>query len=309
MSGRATVVLSVLLCVVLFGSLMLFSRWRRDERLESGSGDLHHAVLVQAEPPTLLSIEALEFSSEDDDEIVYRVTSWDARTGKRLARLKEVAWRKCASAGAGLVWCLTDKDELEVLRVPTLTLAHGAAEVSAKVGQKVMNATQLDVSEAGRLRATLADGRKVELSADTLALSPQSPEAQRPSSPSPRVYACSIANSERLGLCERVEYGKEQRVDTGDGWLRLRVVSELPDGWILAVNTSLDDAVNERRLVRLDATFKELGSTTIGKVASWATLEPMWVTPNELFLVSSPETHSTIGVDAQTGTERFRIAH
>lgn len=307
MSGRATTVLAVIIMGVLIGALVLFARWRREVRLESGEGELRSSLLVEGDGPVLLSIESLEFSSEDSDETIYRLSTWDAVTGKRLARVKEVPWRDCAAASRGLVWCVTDQREVEVLNVPSLTVKH--AKVSATLGGKIMNASNLEVSSLGKLRATLADGKKVEVDAETLSTAPQVTEPPRDSPPSPRVSDCSIPNSERRGLCERDESGQLQRVDATDGWLRLQVVSELPDGWILCVNTSLDDAANQRRVVKLDQAFKEVGSTTIGQLPGWSTIKPLWVKPNELFLVSSTEVDATIGIDAKSGHELFRIAH
>lgn len=308
MSGRRTTALSVVIVAVLVGTLFAFAQWRRETRLESGEGTLRDAFLVQSEPLTYMSVETIYFSGEDSDETVYRVTTWDAKSGKRLARVKEVEWRHCAAASKGLAWCHTNKDELEVLNVPSLTLKHAAAQVNAKVVQKIMNATQLDVTPEGRARVTLADGRKVDLDAETLSITPQS-TADRPSSPGPRIEPCSIPNSERQGLCARDDFGKVKRLDEGDGWLRLAVVSEVPGGWILAANTSLDDAVNQRRVIRVDEQLKEVGATSLGKVPGWSTVSTMWVTKDELFLVPVRENGITIGISAKTGQEAFRIQH
>lgn len=301
--------LSVVVTLALVAGGFAYGAWRRESRLESGEGALKQAFLVQtASGPVLMALESLEFSGEDYDETVYRATAYDARTGVRLARRKEVTWRGCVPAGEGLAWCHGENDSLEVVNVPTLDTKFDQAALTARLGHKVMNASQLDVSAAGRLRVTLDDGTKVELDATTLNTSELSKDEPR-SRPGTRLFDCSIPNSEREGLCVRGQYGAEQRVDPGAGWLRMQVLAEVEGGVLIIANSSLDDSANSRRVVRLDSQFKEVGQTTIGKIHGYATYEPMWAKPGELFLISSNDLNETIGIDARDAREVFRIKH
>lgn len=307
--GKKSIIISVVLTAVVFAGLWVWSSWRRTDRLEYGEGDLKNAFVIPGTNPVLLSIESLDFSGEDDTEIVFRVTTYDARSGKRIARKKEVSWRDCTPASEGLAWCYGDANTLEVITVPALETKWDAVSLSTKVGQKIMNVTQLDVSSVGGFRATLADGKKVELDAQTLNATPQTEAAERKSRPSPKLYDCSIPNSEREGLCTRGQYGTEERVDTGDGWLRMDVLAQVPGGLIIAVNTSLDDAVNERLIVRLDDRLREVGVTSLGKMHGYLSHDLIWVTPDELFVLVSKEFDTTIAIDARSGREVYRVRH
>ncbi|MFT3712510.1 MAG: hypothetical protein QM817_33095 [Archangium sp.] len=308
-SGKAGIIISIALTAAVFAGLWAWSTWNRANELEYGEGRLKNALVIPGANPVLLAVESLEFSSEDSDEIVFRLTSYDARTGKRIARKKEVPWRDCAPASEGLAWCYGDDSTLEVITVPALETKWSAAALSAKVGQKIMNVTQLDVSAKGGFRATLADGKKVELDAQTLNATPQTEAAPRKSRPSPKLFDCSIPNTEREGLCTRGQYGAEQRVDTGDGWLRMDVLADVPGGMIIAVNTSLDDAVNERLIVRLDDKLREVGATSLGKRHGYMSHDLVWVTPDELFVLVDKEFDTTIAIDATSGRPAWRVRH
>lgn len=299
---------AALITALLFGGLGLYARHRRAEHLANGRGEVKALVLGSAEGRALwVSVETQEFSSEDDDETVWRLSVYDAATGARLARKAEVPWRACAAATAGLLWCAVG-DAVEVVRLPSLEVLHASAEVQARVGQKLMQAASLVVMPAGALRSLLADGRVVELAADSLAVSPAGPPPQAAPGPSLGLRPCTLPNTGREGLCR--EAGGA-RADSGEGFLRPRLlaVEGLSDRVLVLNQTSLDDAVAATQLSVLDAELKPV-SLRVLTPREPLLLRTHWLPATRTVVLGfGAPAHVTVAVDVDTGAERYRIEH
>lgn len=304
--------------VVTGGLLVLGFAWamkQRTDALDHGPGHLESLVPVPGDKPLLVALETLEFTSEDGpDETVWRLTAYDAETGARVARKPNVRWSRCAAASAGLLWCSNSRNEVGVLTLPALEPRHTPETVSQKVGQKLMDATRLEVTDRGALVSLLADGRKVQLDAETLATSPAPPrpEPRYPfrDGPFANLQFCNIEGGARQGLCRYESRGGQMRADHSAGWLRPERLNldAVPGRLFLLVHSSLDDAAATRELVVLDETLSETAHLPLVPAKS-TTLERAAVAAPGVLSLSFRGEQVTVGVDVLKGVERYRIPH
>lgn len=310
--GTKILVASVVLTALIFGVGSLWGASRRAERLDRGPGELKDVFLAQGKEPLWVALETLEFSSEDSDETVWRLSAYDPKSGTLVARKKEVPWSRCASAGPGRLWCVSQGAQLAVLSLPTLEEAHGVAKVSASIGQKVMNASSLDTTPGGALLAQLADGRQLQLDPETLQLSPPPPapaRARPETGPFEGLTTCSLPNSARMGYCRWGDRGSE-RVDQGDGFLRPErlPIDPVQGRMLVLARTSLDDATAMHELLSLDERLVVQRRVTLAP-AKAGLQRAAWVPEAKVLLLAfgAPE-YTTVAVDLEAG-ERFRIRH
>lgn len=302
--------------IVTVGLAVLGFAWgtkRRADALAHGPGRLESVVPVPGNKPLLVALETVEFTYEDDaDETVWRLTAYDAETGAQLARKPNVPWSSCAAASAGLLWCTNSRSEVGVLTLPSLEVRHAPEAVAQKVGQKLMEATSLEVTADGALVSLLADGRKVQLDAQTLATSPaaKAPPERSPfrDGPFANLQLCNIEEGARQGLCRYEAHG-QARADHSAGWLRPNRlnVDAVPGRMFLLVQSSLDEAAATRELVVLDESLSETAHLPL--VPASATLERAAVAAPGVLTLSFRSLNVTVGVDVAKGVERYRIQH
>lgn len=312
--GTKAVIFSVTVTALIFGGGYVWSQQRRTEALERGPGDLQSVVHVAGSTPLLVSLETIELSSEDSDETVWRATAYDARTGALVARKPEIPWTQCAPAGASHLWCVTSKGELGVVSLPNLEVRHTPEMVAGKVGQKLMDANRLEVTAGGALVSLLADGRKVQLDPEMLAVSPApaplaEPHRLAPPGPFSNLEVCAIGDSARQGFCRFTAGSGRSRVDSGDGYLRPdRVPVEVPQRMLLLTHSSLDEATATRELVVLDESLSP--RLKLPLVTARASLERAALpAPDVLVLTFDSPANTTVCIDLAKGAERYRIRH
>lgn len=300
---------------ILFGGMWLHLSKARGDRLENGEAEVRSLLLASAGgTPLWVSLETLEFSGEDFDETVWRMSVYELETGKRVARRADVLWRECASAGEGRLWCVGPNGGVEVVTLHGLETKHSAEAIQNKVLHKMMDASALRTTEAGSLRTMLADGRTVVLHPDTLELTPAISEYQAPPSPqfersSPffGLRACPLPNSGRSGLC----IGFDDRRDRGEGYLRpeVLVVPELKDRLLLLAKTSLDEAVSAQELWVLDEQLQPVNHRVLTP-KSPSVVKLQWLEKTRTVVLGfGPPANETIAVDVGSGAERYRIKH
>lgn len=311
--GLKVTVLAVVVMALLLTLGFAWASRRRADALANGPGELQQVVHAPGPAPLLVALETLEFSPEDGpDETVWQLTTYDAATGARLARTPGVPWTRCAAASAGLLWCATAQSELAVLTLPSLAVKHAPEAVARQVGQKLMDAAHLKVTDQGALVSLLADGRKVALDAQTLATTPASAPTSSPppfrDGPFADLQDCRVDDGAKRGLC-RTDDGGERRVDRGPGWLKpTRLpIDAVPGRFFLLVDSSLDEAAATRDLVALDEQLAV--AVRLPLVPARSTLDLAGLAAPGVLALSFRGPNVTVGVDVATGAERYRIRH
>lgn len=313
--GTKSIVFSVVVTGLIVGGGFTWAHYHRVDALGSGPAELNRAFLARADKPFWVALETIEFSSEDSDETVWRLSAYDVNTGALVARKTEVAWVGCTPAGAGRLWCVTANDGLAVLAVPSLEELHPAAVVAQKTGQKLMDVRSLKTTESGALLTTLADGKKVELDPVSLVASPAVAEKPVRKPPEAGPFAglgtCSIANSAREGFCRWKVSGPQYRVDTGDGYLSPERLPVEPVGgrMFIVAKTSLDASVAKLEFLALDEALTPQVRVPLGSAS--ASVDRAEYVPEAMLLLlafQAPE-HTTVAIDLAKGAVRYRVHH
>lgn len=300
---------------LVFGGMWLHFSKAREDRLNNGESEVKRLFTASAGgTPLWVSLETQEFSGEDYDETVWRVSVYELATGKRVARRAEVPWHECASAGDGRLWCVAPNGGVEVVTLQGLETKHSAEMIEAKVLHKMMDASALRITEEGLLRTMLADGRTIDLHPDTLEQTPAMSQLPPPASPqfertSPffGLRGCPLPNSGRSGLC----IGFDDRRDTGEGWLQpeVLVVPELKDRVLVLAKTSLDAAVMAQELWVLDEKLQVVHHRVLTP-KSPSLVKLHWLEETRTVVLGfGPPANETVAVDVGSGAERYRIKH
>lgn len=293
--------------LALAGGLFLYILHANDQRLETAPGVLQARVMVEGPPgPLLVTIESVEYSSEDNDYSRYRGTVWDASSGARLARVRDVPWRRCVGARGARLWCLEDQGTVELVGLPALERVASFAELEGRAGQRLLGAAQLQV-EAGVLAVTLSDGKLMGLDPETRSLVPRPPAAPRGAPEGPAFSPCPIPGTQRLGLCQGGPRG--ERVDPGDGFLSPELLGRGPSGWLVLADTSLDPQVAQRELVWLDERLTQTRRLPLGPVGGWSSQARDWLDRRRFLVLTHTDPSFTVGIDLEQGRERWRVTH
>lgn len=300
---------------IVFGGIWLHASKAREDRLANGEAELKSLLAASAGGvPVWVSLETQEFSTEDSDETVWRMSVYELETGKRLARRAEVPWHDCASAGDGRLWCTLPGGLVEVVTLHGLETKHSAEAIEAKLVHKMMDAHALRITDDGSLRTMLADGRTVTIHPDTLEqtpamgdVRPQSAPQYERTSPFFGLRACPLPNSGRSGLC----IGFDDRRDTGEGWLRpeVLVVPELKDRLLVLAKTSLDEAVTAQELWVLDEKLQPVTHRVLVPKSPSLVKQYWFEKTRTVVLGFGPPANETVAVDVGNGAERYRIRH
>jgi hypothetical protein len=307
MRGRTEVLVVGGSVLALAGGLFFYMLRASDQRLETAPGVLQSRVMVEDPPgPFLVTIESVEYSGEDSDYSRYRGTVWDARSGARLTRVRDVPWRRCVVARGARLWCLEDQGSVELVGLPALERVASFVELEGRAGQRLLHAAQLQV-EAGVLAVTLSDGKLMGIDPDTLALVPRPPVAPRRAPEGPVFSPCRISGTQRLGICQGVPRGV--RVDPGDGFLAPELLGRGPSGWLVLADTSLDPLVAQRELVWLDERFTQTRRLALGPVDGWSSQARDWLDNRRLLVLTHTGPSFTVGIDLEQGRELWRVAH